>query len=85
MTRGNSTRRMRTEDFVVDPDQRPGWVAASSRSVRVGEEVYCAGGTGRVSSVHGRTGDGSRLLQIELASLDSPPFFAAASNVLISP
>jgi len=37
-----------------------------------------------VLSVHGKTGDGSRLLQIRLGD-GTPPFFAAASNVLVMP
>jgi hypothetical protein len=85
MAKGNSTRRMRPEEFRVDPEERPGWVRGSSRTPAVGEEVYCAGGAGSVASVHGKTGDGSRLLQIRLADETAPPFFAAASNVLILP
>jgi hypothetical protein len=47
--------------------------------------VYCAGGPGEVVSVHGKTGDGSRLLQIRLEDEAARPFFAAASNVLVAP
>lgn len=85
MAKGNSTKRMRAEEFRVDPMARPGWVRGSDRTPLVGEEVYCAGGPGSVASVHGKTGDGSRLLQIRLSDDGAPPFFAAASNVLISP
>lgn len=85
MAKGNSTKRMRPEAFMVDPDDRPGWVLGSVRTPSVGEEVYCAGGPGMVASVHGKTGDGSRLLQIRLSNEDAPPFFAAASNVLVEP
>jgi hypothetical protein len=85
MAKGNSTKRMRAEDFRVDPDEMPGWIPANSRIPAVGEEVFCAGGVGSVASVHGKTGDGSRLLQIRLAEEGTPPFFAAASNVLIAP
>jgi hypothetical protein len=85
MAKGNSTKRMRAEEFRVDPENRPGWIRATVRTPSVGEEVYCAGGCGLVASVHGKTGDGSRLLQIRLADTAAPPFFAAASNVLVSP
>lgn len=85
MAKGNSTKRMRAEEFRVDPEERPGWVLASDRTPGVGEEVFCAGGPGSVASVHGKTGDGSRLLQIRLSDETAPPFFAAASNVLVQP
>jgi hypothetical protein len=85
MAKGNSTKRMRAEEFLVDPEDRPGWVRGDARNLKVGEEVYCAGGSGSVASVHGKTGDGSRLLQIRLAEEGTPPFFAAASNVLVNP
>jgi hypothetical protein len=85
MAKGNSTRRMRPEEFRVDPEERPGWLRGDVRRLVVGDEVYCAGGNGSVASVHGKTGDGSRLLQIRLSDESAPPFFAAASNVLISP
>ena len=85
MAKGNSTRRMRAEEFRVDPDAMPGWILGSERTPAVGEEVICAGGPGSVAFVHGKTGDGSRLLQIRLSDGNSPPFFAAASNVLVSP
>lgn len=85
MAKGNSTKRMRAEEFLVVPEDRPGWVRGSDRTPLVGEDVYCAGGEGSIASVHGKTGDGSRLLQIRLSDDAAPPFFAAASNVLISP
>jgi hypothetical protein len=85
MAKGNSTKRLSADDFRVDPGERPGWVLGSDRTPAVGEEVYCAGGAGSIASVHGKTGDGSRLLQIRLSDEKAPPFFAAASNVLLSP
>jgi hypothetical protein len=33
----------------------------------------------------GKTGDGSRLLEIRLGDVQAKPFFAAASNVLVAP
>jgi hypothetical protein len=85
MAKGNSARSRRVEEFLVSADDRPGWVFGSERTPAVGEEVYCAGGNGAVVSIHGKTGDGSRLLQIRLTTGDAPPFFAAASNVLVAP
>ena len=85
MAKSNSSKRLRPEDFRVDGDQRPGWIAGSERMVAVGEEVYCIGGEGVVTAVHGKTGDGSRLLEIRLQDEAAKPFFAAASNVLIAP
>jgi hypothetical protein len=39
-----------------------------------------------VIKVHGRISDGSRLLELRLLDVqDAPPFFAAASNVLVQP
>jgi hypothetical protein len=85
MAKGNSTKRMRAEEFRVDPEARPGWERGGETTPTVGREVYCAGGPGSIASVHGKTGDGSRLLQIRLSDEGAPPFFAAASNVLLSP
>jgi hypothetical protein len=39
----------------------------------------------QVVRVLGKTGDGSRLLELKLPDTSAKPFFAAASNVLISP
>ena len=85
MSRSNSAKRMRVEEFRVNPEEWPGWVLGTVRCPKAGEAVVCAGGEGIVLSVHGKTGDGSRLLQIQLATERSPPFFAAASNVLVRP
>ncbi|HEU4451949.1 MAG TPA: hypothetical protein VFR81_02780 [Longimicrobium sp.] len=81
----NSIKRTRSEDLIVSPGDRPGWLAASARALRVGEEVFCAGGDGVVTALLGKTSDGSRLLQIQLADPAAKPFFAAASNVLVAP
>ncbi len=85
MPKSNSSKRLRMEEYRVSPGDRPGWVQGSSRSLTVGDQVYCAAGVGTVASVRGRTGDGSRLVQIRLADDQAPPFFAAASNVLVLP
>lgn len=80
-----SKAALRKEDFRVDPAGRPGWVPGTMRLPREGEAVFCAAGLGTVKSLGGRTGDGSRLLQILLGSAATAPFFAAASNVLLPP
>ncbi len=85
MAMGNSTRRMRDDELFVSDATHPGWTPASDRPVTVGEEVFCTGGVGVVAAVLGKTGDGSRLLEIKLANPDARPFFAAASNVLVAP
>ena len=85
MAKGNTTRRLHAEDFRVDANIRPGWVVGNERVVGIGEEVYCTGGLGTVSAILGKTGDGSRLLEIRLADATAKPFFAAASNVLLAP
>jgi hypothetical protein len=85
MARSNSSHRLRAEDYVVDPTDRPGWVSAYNRLPDLGEEVYCAAGTGVVQAIAGKTSDGSRLLEIRLPDPKAKPFFAAASNVLVAP
>jgi hypothetical protein len=79
------TRRLQIEDFRVRPENCPGWVWGNTRLPRDGEAIFCAAGSGTVTALHGKTGDGSRLIQIELAGGTSRPFFAAASNVLLPP
>jgi hypothetical protein len=84
VARGNNTKHLRAEDFRVNEEDRPGWVRATDNVPAPGDSVYCAGGEGTVVSLHGKTGDGSRLIQIRLGD-GTPPFFAAASNVLVMP
>ena len=85
MAKGNSAKSLRGSDFRVSVDDRPGWIRGTERTPAVGETIYCAGGEGAVLSLHGKTGDGSRLIQIRLSDEKAPPFFAAASNVLVRP
>ncbi len=85
MGKANSARRLRGADLHVNPENRPGWVSGKGRAPSVGESVYCVAGEGTVASLHGKTGDGSRLIQIRLEEEGAPPFFAAASNVLVTP
>jgi hypothetical protein len=83
--RSNSAKALRADDFRVVPEDRPGWVLGSERMPAIGEKVYCARGEGVMVALHGRTGDGSRLIQIRLPDEKAAPFFAATSNVLVSP
>jgi len=85
VTKGNGLKRLRAEDFRVDAATRPGWILGNQRVLRIGMEVYCTGGDGKVSAIRGKTGDGSPLLEIQLADAAAKPFFAAASNVLVAP
>lgn len=80
-----TTTALRVEDFRVRLTDRPGWVRGTARLPQQGEEIFCAAGMGTVTALHGKTGDGSRLVQIGLASAAQHPFFAAASNVLLRP
>jgi hypothetical protein len=49
----------------------------------VGENVQCIEGEAEVVKLLGRTGDGSRLLELRLPDRPKQPFFAASSNVLV--
>lgn len=81
----NSSRRLRFEDLHVDPSAREGWKSGTVQEPEIGRQVYCTGGLAEVAGLLGRTGDGSRLLELRLLERDAPPFFAAASNVLVAP
>jgi hypothetical protein len=85
MAIGNSIRRIRDEDLFVNTEARPDWISATERMPAVGESVFCTAGVGVVTALLGKTGDGSRLLQIQLDDPTTKPFFAAASNVLVAP
>jgi hypothetical protein len=85
MAKSNSAKSLRANEFLVSLEDRPGWALASDRQIVVGDEVYCAGGLGVVASVHGKTGDGSRLIAVRLNEGSTAPFFAATSNVLVAP
>jgi hypothetical protein len=85
MAKSNSAKSLRANEFLVSATDRPGWSVGSERQIVVGDEVYCAGGLGVVASVHGKTGDGSRLIAVRLHEGSTALFFAAASNVLVAP
>lgn len=81
----NSSKRMSTEGLTVSREAEPDWAAGSDRLPRVGEIVLCTGGLAEVIKLHGKTSNGSRLLELRLVAEKAPPFFAAASNVLVKP
>jgi hypothetical protein len=72
-------------DLRIDRAAHPGWSTGAERAPRVGDAVVCSVGEGEIVSILGKTSDGSRLLEIRLNDPDAAPFFAAGSNVLISP
>lgn len=82
MAKGKIGKNLRAQDFNVSDEDRPGWARGNDCSPEIGQSVYCAGGEGTIVSVHGKTGDGSRLLEIRLED-EKAPFFAASSNVLL--
>ncbi len=73
------------DTLTVHLEQQPDWVAATERALIIGERVLCAEGFGELARILGKTGDGSRLLELVLPDRPKQPFFAAASNVLIAP
>lgn len=81
----NSSRRITPADLHVDSDARPDWVSGADRVPGVGEEVFCTQGLAQVVRLLGKTGDGSRLLELKLPDEAARPFFAAASNVRVAP
>lgn len=80
----NSSRRMTAEGLKVNADAETEWKSASDRLPAVGEIVKCTGGMAEVIKLHGKTSDGSRLLELKLVAEKAPPFYAAASNVLVA-
>jgi hypothetical protein len=85
MISSNSTRRMRTEDLHVDAGEYPEWVSGADALPCEGQTVFCTAGLAEVVKVLGKTGDGSRLLELKIHDGRRPPFFVAASNVRVAP
>lgn len=82
---GNSSRRIRLETLRVASSEQPGWVSGSERLPSIGDQVHCTEGPAEVVDILGKTGDGSRLLELRLPDRPRQPFFAASSNVLVPP
>lgn len=76
---------LRPQDQKIDRSLHPGWMTGAERPPRAGDVVCCTGGVGTVLRVLGRTGDGSRLLEIGIPGGTRASFYAAASNVLVQP
>lgn len=82
----NSARRIKRETMqVTESPDRPGWVRATERLPEVGEDVLCAEGIAEVVRILGKTGDGSRLIELAFADRPRQAFFVAASNLLVPP
>ena len=84
-TSANSTARIPRESLRIAADQHPGWASGADRLPAIGEHVQCTDGLAQVTRILGKTGDGSRLLELTLPDRPRHPFFAAASNVLVPP
>ena len=82
---GNNSRKFKLEDLRVNVTEYPTWVSGLDRVPAMGEQVLCTGGLAEVVRLLGKTGDGSRLLELRLVEGKHPPFFVAASNVLLAP
>lgn len=83
---GNSMRRTSLAALRVAPSEEwPDWISAVHRLPVAGEAVLCAEGMAEMGRALGRTGDGSRLLELILPDRPKHPFYAAASNVLVAP
>lgn len=76
---------LRPEDQKVDRGVWPDWPTAAERAPQVGDVVYCTAGLGTVLRVLGRTGNGSRLLELRVPAGGTIPFFASGANVLLGP
>jgi hypothetical protein len=72
-------------DLRIDRSRRSTWPTGKEDVPRVGQRVFCTEGMAEVVQILGRTGNGSRLLQLRLIGRTAPPFHAAASNVLVEP
>ena len=71
---------------LAKPEGPADWIAATERPLVLGESVHCAEGIAELSRILGKTGDGSRLLELLLPGRPKHhPFFAATSNVRIAP
>lgn len=81
----NNSRRLKPEELHVNKLAQPDWLAGNENALAAGDVVLCTEGLAHVLKVRGKTGDGSRLLELKLVEGDPHPFYAAASNVLVNP
>jgi hypothetical protein len=76
---------LRPQDQRIDRSTHPDWATVAESGARLGDGVYCTAGPATIHRVLGRTGNGSRLLELRLPGQPRSSFFAAASNVLLEP
>jgi hypothetical protein len=81
-SKGNSPK---PADLRIDRSARPDWATGLEQLPAVGQRVYCTAGMAEVVGVLGKTGNGSRLLQLRLIDRTAPTFHVAASNILVEP
>ena len=79
----NSSKRMDPRELHINGEAHPEWTSAVEKTPLVGEIVMCTAGLAEVIKLRGKTGDGSRLLELKLVEGTAPPFYAACSNVLV--
>jgi hypothetical protein len=79
------TDTLNPRDQRLDRTTHPEWPTAAECNPLTGDEAYCTAGRARVVRVLGKTGNGSRLLELSVAAQPRVSFYAAASNVLIAP
>jgi hypothetical protein len=82
---GNSSRRIRKEDLKVSLETEPGWQSGEEQLPSAGSTVLCAEGMAEVVKLLGKTGNGTRLLELKLLDGTRQPFFAESSNVRVPP
>ena len=70
-TRSGVSSRVRRDTFQIESVELPGWHPDSGRIPGVGESVRCVEGEAEVVRVLGKVSDGSRLLELRLAAIDS--------------
>lgn len=81
----NSSKRLDPRELHIKNESQPDWISGNEKTPAVGEVVMCTAGLAEVIKVRGKTGDGTRLLELKLVDGTTPPFFAACSNILVAP
>jgi hypothetical protein len=81
----NSSKRLDPRELHINSEAHPDWVSGLEKMPAIGEIVMCTAGLAEVIKVRGKTGDGTRLLELKLVDGTTPPFFAACSNILVQP
>jgi hypothetical protein len=73
---------VKVETLQVSSIELDGWASSPDRTPSIGDFVHCVDGRAEVVAVHGRTGSGSRLIELKVDGSEGKAYFAAASNVL---